>query len=715
VVYEGGVLPPDSGLPPLPSLSHVQALVRGNSARITFDPYPDATDYRVYVLPQPGDVLLDASGAMVGVRNATYRCAGVRAAPEIIVDGDQGPGGAVPQDVFTNTLVSGQVGSSYTRTTADATLGYAFEDPAPGTAAVHAVGDPGIYADNYMYGVREPYTRSKLYVLDASTYLAKGWRDDGVAFYVPDTATSAACGGSTPVAVATKDVALSQFVTHLYFPGGGAEAAALGGGTHAFYVCPSQVSGSKPAMRVNYQVVSGEGHDELVLGSEAFGRARCQASTFDACSVAPQSTWQVHWSNIQGPTQLVVEALDQGCPFQGLIGHDVVAPASAGDAITEPLTTIDAVRAAAPNGEVFLNGDFDGTTPHPIARSVVSVSPATRPPMDFASDFSGTPETFVEILNSDGSNDCGEIEALTQVGEQNLLCCGGCQSNDHHYQSATYDMLARQGASYSFGIVEGEFSTFLGGGSVRVAPRNAPATVASGSYLHVVLEGSAFTTDRRYPQIFVSQQDLLSSQWLLADSPDISPKVQPVLILQPFDQGDKTLEIQLCNQRPWDVNNQCPSFQLEKLDPTPGMQSATANFTPYPEMFEHLQDDDSARLELYLSTAKAYVFFEGQPYGCVDLTHRTMLDSAGAAITPAPAPPAGAVTVAFGTVLYHAAAQGTILNMMSAFHMKHEFASDLKHFDYFAFKSGEPEPAWDRSRFPCLTQMHQGAIPNEGP
>jgi hypothetical protein len=715
--YEGGAAPPDSGLPPLPPLSHVQALVRGNSARITFDPYPNAKDYRVYVMPQASDVLVDGNGNMVGVQNGTYRCAGERAAPEIIVDNDQGPGPQpVPQDVFTNTYVNGvQVGSSYARTTADATLGYAFEDPTPGTVPVYAVGDPGMYADNYLYGVREPQTRSKLYVLDKSTYLAQGWRDDGVVFYAPSDASSEACRSSAPVQIATKDVALSQYTTHLLFPAASAEAAALGGGKPAFFVCPNPAAGAQPVMRVNYQVVSGEGHDEIVLGNDAFGRARCQASAFDVCAEVPQSPWQVHWANIQGRTQLVVEALDQGCPFEGLIGPDAVAPASAGDATTEPLTTMALVRASAPHGEVFLNGEFDGTTPHPIARSVVTVSPASRPAMDFASDFANAPQVFTEVLNPDGSNDCGEIEALTSVGEQNLLCCGGCQGNDHHYRSADYDMLARQGAAYSFGVVEGELWSFLGGGSVRLAPRNIRASVTSSSYLHVVLEASSFTTDRRYPQIIVSQQDLLTSQWLLADSNDTNPAVQPVLILQPFDQGDKTLEIQLCNGRPWDVNNQCPSFQLEKLDPTPGQQSATARFTPHPELFDHLQDDDSARYDLYLSTEKAYVLFEGQPYGCVDLVHRTMIDSAGAAITPATQSPAGTVTVAFGTVLYHAAAQGSIYQMMSRFHMSHEFASDLKHFDYFAFKSGEAAPAWDESRFPCLTQMHQGAIPNEGP
>jgi hypothetical protein len=212
VVYEGGVVPPDSGLPPLPPLSHVQATVRASSARITFDPYPGAVDYRVYVMPQASDIEVNPDGTFADVRNGLYRCAGRRAAPYVFIDGDNGPA-SNPLDPSegVQTIVDGTqcdttndqcqqgytatVAATYARSLGEATLGYAFEDSTPGTVPVYAVGDPHPYADAYGGGQRAPQTRSKLYVLDNTSYLAQGWRDDGVVFYAPDSATSTACGG----------------------------------------------------------------------------------------------------------------------------------------------------------------------------------------------------------------------------------------------------------------------------------------------------------------------------------------------------------------------------------------------------------------------------------------------------------------------------------------------------------------------------------------
>ena len=45
-------------------MTHVQAVVAGNSATISFDPVPGATDYRVYVLPQKTAVQLAQEGSL---------------------------------------------------------------------------------------------------------------------------------------------------------------------------------------------------------------------------------------------------------------------------------------------------------------------------------------------------------------------------------------------------------------------------------------------------------------------------------------------------------------------------------------------------------------------------------------------------------------------------------------------------------------------------
>ncbi len=739
----GGSVPSGSGLPALPELSHVSALVRGHSARVTFDPYPGAVDYRVYVMPQASDVMTNADGSFAGVNNGTYRCAGYRVSADAEVDGDQGPSAnPVPGSLGIATKVGGTSCSApdqcdtqfseqvanYTRPADEATLGYAFEDPVAGAIPVYAVGDPGPYADIYGGGVRPQQTRSKLYVTDNTSYLKSGWRDDGIAFYVPDSATSAACGaGGAPVQVVTQDYQDFGGPDHLFYMAGGKEASAHAGNTFhlmpvpptpAFFLCPQSVSGSLPVMRTYYAITSRTGHDELSLGPDRYMRARCQASTFGACANAPHSLWEVHWSDITAPTELIVEALDAGCPFQGLIGSGSVPAATTTDGtLSSPqLFTTDEVRATAPHGEVFLNGQFDGSpTPHPIARSAVMVQPEPDAAMDFASNFTTPAETFTPIRDEAGNTDCGLQEVFASVHETPTLCC--CQ-NVLHWQSPTYDALELSGETPSFGVVQGEMSVFNLNGWFHMSPRGVTATVSDSGYLYVVLDVSSYTTTRRYPHIVVSQQDFMTSQWLLNASAETlstaqqaDPWIQPVLILQPFAAQPNVLEIELCNQRAWQVNNQCPSIRLENVDPTPGQSAAYArgaNYTPHPPPLEHEQADDSARYELYLSSTKAYVFFEGQPYGCADLANRTSTDPGGTPIMPTPASPSGTVSVAFGDVLYHPAAEDNVYAIDSAFHIEHSILGDLRHFDYFAFKSNVDAPVWDESRFPCAKQMHEG-------
>jgi hypothetical protein len=725
---QGGALPADTGLPDLPLLTHVQAVALGNSAAISFDPVPGAKDYRVYVLPQQSDVRLAPDGSLAGINNGTYRCAGLRAAPGIWVDSDQGPSSnPVPNWIATDTMVDKENVQGVDRTMATATLGYAFEDRATATVPVYAVGDPAAAADNFGYGIRETQTRTKLYVQDNSSYLVKGWRDDGVQFYAPASASSTACGSDAPVPVYTKSYTDEGNVgsSPVYY-GPGAEATARGTGTPAFYLCPSQAAGSLPVMRAYYQLSSpggyfgrAEGHDELALGQDRFDRARCQGSSTDACTTAPQSLWQVHWANIQGPTQLVVEALDAGCPFQGLLGPTSL-PATLvngddnngnGGLLNDPVYSFAQLQSKANSGEVFLNGTFDGSpTPHPIARAIVSVRPQTRPAMDFASNFAGAPEPFTETRDASGNPDCGLTPTL-QSWSGNPDTCDGA----HRMTSPTYDVLflGVQDQRYAVGQAQGElWSDYSGlaGGKFRITPKGVTGTMSNSTFLHAAMEVSSFSTGRRYPQIMISEQDFMTSQWLLERSSDATnAHVGSTMILQPIDSGDgrPVAELELCSGRRWQVNDQCPWFLLEKNDSP--IVNGTGPNNPHPDLFDRLQDDRSARWDLYTSTERAYVFLDSQPYACVDLTNRKARLSSGAPIVPTPTPPrAGAVTIAFGDVMYHAGAEAGYFTVFSPFHLNHELFETVRHFDYIAFKSNDSAPAWDESRFPCITQMFSG-------
>jgi hypothetical protein len=723
----GGPVPDSAGLPSLPLMTHVVATVHGNSAAITFDAVAGAKDYRVYVLPQKSDIRLAQDGSLDGINNATYRCAGDRASPGIWVDSNHaGFGMAVPDWVAVTTYVDNETVEGYKRTLAGATMGYGFADPTSGAVPIYAVGDPAATADNYGTGIREQQTRAKLYVQDNGTYLAKAWRDDGIAFYAPSSATSTACGSGTPVAVYEKDYTDSG-TSHIYFPAGPEATSRKATGTPAFYLCPQQTGAAAPVMRVNYDIVSPGGtyggeedHDELVLGQEAFNRARCQASNTGVCATASQVNWSVHWGGITAPTQLIVEALDAGCPFQGLLGAVSIAPTLVnGDdnngntsLMNDPISTFAQLQAAAPHGEVFLNGTFDGNpTPHPIARALVTVQPEVRPAMDFASDFANKPETFTESF-SGGDPDCGFTTSLQTLA----MDISGCYE-DHQFTSPTYDVLFfnMQDSRFGVGMTEGELWTDFTAdtaGKFRITPKNVKATMSDTTFVHAVMEVTAFSTGRRYPQIMISEQDFMTSQWLLERSSDnlnaTNPNSGATLIVQPFDAdiGRHVVELELCDHRNWQVNDQCPWFLLEKTDP-PSATTLGPN-VPHPDMFDRLQDDRSARFDVFASTQKAYVFVDSLPYACVDLAHRNTVSN-GKAIVPTPAPPkAGPVTVAWGDVAYHVGQETDYFNAYSLFHLNHLHYESVRHYDYIGFKSGEPAPAWDQTRFPCITQMYQG-------
>jgi hypothetical protein len=733
-----GSAPKIDGFPDLPLLPHAKAVVHGNSAEITFDPYPGAIDYRVYVKPAASSVRLKPDKSFDGVEDATYRCAGHRAAPGIWVDFDAGPAtegspDGVPNWISVNTQVESKTAKTsrdvhgYARTLADAALGQVFDVATPDTVPIYAIGDPNPLADNYAFGVREPETRAKLYVTDKTQYVASGWRDDGAAFYAPSSSKSKACGSSAPVPIYERDYTDATSLAHVYYADG-SEANSRGTGKAAFYVCPQQVGASKPLMRVYYVLAApggafgnfdNSGHDELVVGQERFDRARCQGSTFGPCAKASQARWGVHWSGITEKTELIVEALDAGCPFVGLFGANSLAatPVSQNDnngdtsLMTDQIFTFDELKSTAPHGEVYLNGQFDGSpSPHPIARALIELAPQPRPAMQFASDFANTPETFSELFEDDGvTPKCGLTPTLVaQSGTADPQC-----DSSHQFTSASYQvhMSSIDDPRYSVGVTQGELWTGYSGGKFRITSKDMTATVSDTSFLHVAMEASSFSTGRRYPQIMISEQDLLTTQYLLERTPAdaTNSHIQPVLVFNPIDSGvgRHVVEIELCNNRGWQVNNHCPWFLLEEQNRTSA--DKLGPWAPHPELFDRFQDDRSVRYDLYVSTQKAYVFVDSQPYGCVDLAHRSNKDKDGAPINPQPAPPkAGAVTVTFGDVLYHAGAEQGYYQSYSAFHLKHMLYETVRHFDYIGYNSGDPAPGWDEKAIPCVTGMHQG-------
>jgi hypothetical protein len=616
-------------------LSNVAVDVDDDRVAVRFAPVDGAADYRIFPLPDGNNVSVDPTG-MVTVKNQIYSCSGDRESPTAPLDGADHTGSWAATHVATPV-------EGYNRTASEATLGYVYTAPAADRVPIYAAGRASPSSDNQCdngFGIWTA-SRVKTYTSAKATYdqlVSAGARDDGIVFYAPVNGD---------VQVMTAGIAKST----LYFSSAGEVAARSGAQpTSAFNVLSQPSADAVPLKRVYYEGFCFDSHDELVAGEASFQRAAKQSN---------QPIAAVQWSGITPNSLLVVEALDKGCPFQGHLSPAPSAPAGQAKAFV----TIGQIQAASATGEVFINGQHDSQNkPRAIARSFIRASPIPRPPADFSARFGDPSETFtlVKEVNFGGAH-----ETLT---------------------SPTFDaqFYTVEPTKYAIGSVLGELWVDYAdwasdtNGKFRLTPK-AKGTLSASSFLHATVLTNAVSTGRRYPQIMVS---------------DISSPVQDnlpngtTIILQPFSAWPSRLEVQVCDHRTWDVNNQCPRYALET--------TASGSWLPHDAAAEHASAGLLNRFDLWLSTQTAYVFLDGSPYGCAVLGK---------------APAAGLVTVTLGDVLYHSAVDEAVVHTQSkngsfmSFHYLHQLTETRRHFDNFEFSSNQAPPAWDQVRFPCTTTL----------
>lgn len=634
----GADCPTDLALPDAYGLPNVKGVIEGANVRISFDPQVDALDYRVYALPAKSDV----SGTTI--KNATYRCAGRTAVPFPAMDDSK-----IPDNPAVRTRVNSLV-AGFARTSDDATLGYVFTTPGEGRVPVYALGDPHMKADNTgCYFMRWPETRVKKYTTseqERTELLAKHWRDDGVAFYAfepgaPDT---------QPIYSAVEKP--DDYSATLYVKGGAEHDKRVADGltmSEAFAVLAGPEEGAEPLMRVFYQLTCGRGHDELVPGQARFRRAFEQGD---------QPVTELHFSGLTEETTLVVEALDAQCPHQGIVAP-MSRPARNNDKLQDMVLeypqfqTPDELRAASPTGEVFINGQGEATAPKAIARACLSVKPEAPPAMDFQYD--GAPEEFSEGVNT--GFQIWEVESPT--------------FNVQFHSVATDE--------WSVGSLFGEqWVTYADwaadtNGKMRMTPK-ARATLSADKFVHATMEVDVISTQRRYPQLLISDVE-----WPVQNNLENGGTV----ITQLFGGITEPMQVQLqfCDHRTWDVNNQCPKFNVDTFGE--GDDELTL---PRPEINAFFGVDRTVRFDVYASTARVYVYTNGIPYGCADL--------------PAGKLKEGPATVTFGDVLYHSAVD---LEAWYPFHLSKMHIVTSRHFSNLGFSSNVSAPGWDESRMPCAT------------
>ncbi len=655
--------PPVTSLPAVTALSNVHAVINGSGATITFDPVDGAVDYRVYELPSNNNIQVASDGTVV-IPNAIYRCAGTYqvAAPRI-------DDATTPDNGITTRVASTVDG--YTRSLAEATLGYVYTAAGSGLTPVYAVGNPDIYSDDDYY-YRYQASREKKYTASASEYaslVASGWRDDGIAFYVPQTASAA----TRPV-LTNANLSDPAYGSRYYLTPGpelSSRSSSLGFAT-AFNVLTTAAPGTKPLMRVFYADSAARAHDELAVGQAAFTRIRYQGLS------NPVAT--VHYSGITAATTLVVEALDRGCPFQGVVASQSL-PAQTFSFVTysithQPWYTVADLQKTVDNGEVFLNGQYDGVVgkPKAIARAFVSVTPSKQQ-MDWMSTAASFSESFTPLA-------CGAPD-------------GNC-FQQFREQSNTYDIsfLSAETNHWQAGNVLGELLINYAdwaadtNGKVRITVKGQKATIASNSFVHATMEVNAVGSARRYPQMILSDQNI-PVQYNLINGRS--------LILQTFADFPSRVDLEICDHVTWDVNQQCPRFILRHTFDSSG---AITGINPIPEEDKFMAAVDApTKLDLYTSNSRAYIFVNDKPYGCANLASKT-------GVSPLPVPPTGPVTVTFGDALYHSSADNNFLaKMPGGFINRHQQTETNRHYDNLGFSSGVAAPAWDEANLPCSSTM----------
>lgn len=636
-MFAGAECPTDLGLPDAYALPNLQGAIDGGNARITFDPQGDAVDYRVYALPAKGQV----SGTTI--QDAVYRCAGNYEVPYPAVED-----ATKPDSPGIRTRVTTQV-VGYQRSEAEATLGYVFTTPAADRVPVYALGDPHLKGDNSAcYYMRWPESRVKRYTTseaERDQLIAERWRDDGIVFYAPKPGTA----GTEPVYLGAEQE--QDFSVTYYFTAGPEFDKRQASGLapeEAFSVYSEALDGAEPLMRVFYQQTCGRSHDELAAGLARFNKAYLQGS---------RPVPELHWSGISEETTLVVEALDALCPFPGIVSP-MPREASTqpfGDEIIvyAPFLTPEELRAASPSGEISINGQgADNAAPKAISRACLKVKPEPLPEMDFRYD--GAVEEFSAPVNT--GYQTWEMESPTFNAQFHTV------GTD---KWAIGNMFGELWVTYADNAADTN-------GKFRLTPKQR-ATFAANEFVHATMEVDAVSSQRRYPQMLIG-----NAEWPVQNNlPENS-----TVIVQVFGGVTQALEVQIefCDHRNWDVNDQCPRYNLYTLK-----DGASEFIAPAPEINGLIGGDRTVQFDAYVSTQRVYVYTNGKPYGCAELPAGRLLEGPG--------------TVTYGDVLYHSAVD---LADWYEYHVERMQVVTSRHFSNLGFSSGVANPGWDETLIPCV-------------
>lgn len=624
----------DGVLTTLPPLDGLKIDQRGDGAVFSFVPHGEAKDYRIWVLPDPAGISEAEDGSVV-VTDAYYRCAGDR--PLIEAEG---------------TLTAELFG--YARTEEESLLGHAFVVGAPGRKPVFALGEPNAGSDERT-GTPFSSSRNVVYTAELKTrnrLLQEGYRDDGIVFYVPET------GGDRPIfSYESAPQPVEQDKIYYLTLAGGAEEEAISGGegsttTPIADLLSEPTDGTLPVHRVTVGA-----HDLLALGDGLRDRYLREGN---------QPLNHVTWKGLTEKTTLVIEALDRGCAFGGLYASSDTEEIG----YAKPFISLARAQEESETGEVWVNGQHEDTgTPVPLARSFVTLEPQAAPQMDFYADFSttGIAQEYEETERDEGAKRLRFSSDLF----------------DLEFWSIELDSWSVGEALGNLWVAYADWAADTNG-KFRLTAKQM-AELDEDNYLHVTAEFDIPSTHRRYPQILISDQPPPVQAGLVNGA---------TIIVQPFSSTTE-VQIQLCKERTWDVNNQCPRFKLGRsLDFEPAYSDNETLWPPRPVPGEWSGFDLPVLFDVYVSQKRVYLFFNHEPFGCAKIPDGTW--------NPGP------VSVTLGDVLYHSGVDEDVIcdECAHQFLRNYQLPQTVRRFDNFGFQNGVKEPKWNESIFPCTEEMN---------
>ena len=430
-----------------------------------------------------------------------------------------------------------------------------------------------------------------------------------------------------------------------------------------------------PLHRVLYN--GGNSFDVLAAGEPRYQRALHQGN---------QPVWSVTWPGLTAKTTLVVEALDQGCPFPG--GY-ISSSHAAADSFNYPSLTLDEARIST--GEVFINGQHDpANRPRPIARGYVDVEPAAHPKMDWFEGFD--PRRHVGAVQGHDRQQRRTHSQEQQMGARFL----GLHRQPHGGPAAR---AARRGLrrrrlelQHEHGAAGGQNRPqsrrlFARAHDVR-GPLHRPSLSAIDDHHDPCPQSRRRAAARQRPPSCAARSHCLSTR-------GCRPGEQVSIVVQPF-AGYHELQIQLCDQRGWGVSAQCPQANIYGDHAGNYNEQWSAPWLPVPVMGEVAGFDRPVQFDVYASTERVYVFMDDRPAGC--------------AVLPAGRFPAGAVNVAFRGVLYHSGIDESVVPDDSGhqYLQRYSLSHFDRHMDDFGIDLSVPAPAWNEEILPCGTRWYGG-------